>query len=241
MLKNHDSKSLLVILSVLTLISFCTLILALSPAVIPFFDFSTQQTANIGSTIGGITAPVLTIFTSYLLYITLTRQTESNTEQRLKNESDIIFLLINQMDSELDRFYIKQTRGTVVEKYTGLEALNDFARGFRYDYNIEQFGNTQGHSFKVWYEAGQLAVIIDTFNLIEKRIQLSNLNEETRYLFQLKLDSYYAGKLKIPLSSLSEAFELYPHQKDTITEKIQALVAYKGKTEFFASADDHNQ
>ena len=230
-MKNHDSKSLIIIFFVLTLFSICTIILVLSPALFPFFNLSTQQTANIGTTIGGVTAPVLTIFSSYLLYIALTRQTESNLEQRLKNESDMVFLLINQLDNELDRFYIKQTKGAVVEKYTGLEALNDFARGFRYEYDIEQFGVTPGHTFKVWYEAGQIAVIIDTFNLIEKRIQLTNLNAETRSLFQIKLNSYYDGKLNIPLRSLSEAFDLYPHQKDGITERIQALVKNKGKNE----------
>lgn len=208
------------------MLSFGTLMLMILPAMFPFFDLSSQQTANIGSTIGGITAPVLSIFSSYLLYMALTRQTESNIDQRLKNESDIIFLLLNQLDQELANFYLKQKQGNIELKLTGLEALNDFGRGYRYDYNIDQFAD-DGRTFKIWYEAGQIAVIIDTYNLIEKRIEISNLNSETKDLFLLKLDSYYQGKLELPFTSLSEAFDIYPHQKDDFTDKIQKLVHKK--------------
>lgn len=233
MFKHPDNKSLLVILCVLTLISFSVIIIALLPAFDSFFDLTTDKTANIGSTIGGITAPVLTIFSSYLLYSALTRQTESNLEQRLKNESDMIFLLINQLDAELGSFYMKQTRGNVVERLTGLEGLNDFARGYRYENNIDQFESMPGFTFKAWYEAGQIAVIVDTFNLIEQRIALSNLDGEIRNLFQLKLDSYYKGKLIIPFNSLASAFQLYPHQMDYLAQKINDLVERKGRDEYF--------
>lgn len=233
MFKHHDNKSLLVILFILTLISFSVINLVLLPAFSSFFDFSTDRTANIGSTIGGITAPVLTIFSSYLLYMTLTRQTESNSQQRLKNESDMIFLLINQMDAELGSFYMKQTKGTVVERLTGLEGLNDFARGYRFENNIDQFEGMPGFTFKAWYEAGQIAVIVDTFNLIEQRIALSNLDDKTRNLFQLKLDSYYRGKLIIPFNSLASAFLLDPHQMDYLAQKIIDLVERKGRDEYF--------
>lgn len=233
MFKHPVNKSLLVILFILTLISFSVINLVLLPAFSSFFDFTTDRTANIGTTIGGITTPVLTIFSSYLLYMTLTRQTESNLQQRLKNESDMIFLLINQLDAELGSFYMKQTKGTVVERLTGLEGLNDFARGYRFENNIDQFESMTGFTFKAWYEAGQIAVIVDTFNLIEQRIVLSNLDDKTRSLFQLKLDSYFRGTLIIPFNSLASAFQLYPHQMDPVAQKIIDLVESKGRDEYF--------
>ncbi|RYY24625.1 MAG: hypothetical protein EOO04_12790 [Chitinophagaceae bacterium] len=238
MFKHPDNKTLIVIIIFLAMISLCVILILLLPAVDPFFDFSTGRTANVGSTIGGLTAPVLTIFSSYLVYLALIRQTESNNEQRLKNESDMIFLLINQLDAELSGFYVKQTQGNVVHKYTGLEALNDFGRNYRYEFNIEQFASEPGTSFKAWYEAGQIAVIVDTFNLIEQRISLSPLNEETRKLFRFKLDSYYSGKLKIPFSSLAFAFELYPHQLDDLAQKVIDLVERKGKDQLYAPGSD---
>lgn len=239
MFKNPDNKTLIVLMVALTMLSFSVIVILLLPSIDRYFDFSTDRTANIGSTIGGLTAPVLTIFSSYLVYLALIRQTESNNEQRLKNESDMIFLLINQLDAELDGFYVKQTKGTVEQKFTGLEALNDFGRGYRYDYNIDQFEQLPGYTFKAWYEAGQIAVIVDTFNLIEQRINTSPLNEQTRNLFRFKLESYYNGKLKIPFSSLASAFDIYPDQLDEIAQKIIDLVTRNGNAELYASGEEN--
>jgi hypothetical protein len=216
------NKQIIVFSIVIILLCFLSVFIFTLPSFVTQLNLTNK--GNIGDTLGGITAPIIGIVSSILLYLALTKQTESNIEQRLKNESDIIFLLINQLDNELASFYFKYTQGKEQKKYTGLEGLNEFAREYRYEYNIEQFRRDKDFSFKGWYEAGQITMLVDTFNLVAKRIEISNLSKELKDLFAKKLKSYYDCKLRIALSSLSEAFDIYEFQKDDYTERIQALV-----------------
>lgn len=87
------------------LVIFSTAILFFTSTIFTnFLDLTSQAKANIGIVISGITAPIVGIFTSILLYLTLTAQTQSSNDQRLKNESDVIFLLMNQFYSEVQNF-----------------------------------------------------------------------------------------------------------------------------------------
>jgi len=196
------------------------------PTLFEQLNLSLSNRANIGSTIGGITAPIVGLTSSALLYLALSKQTEANEEQRLKNESDIVFSLINQLDNELNGFYYKYERGLETLKFTGLEGLNEFSRNYRYKDNIDSLKDlTLNFSFKNYYESSQIVLLIDSFNLIEKRISLSNLSKDMKHLFEKKLISYYDCKLKTALTALSEAFDKYEHQKDHYTKKIQTFVS----------------
>lgn len=223
-MRNTNRQIIIFTILVILLCFFCVLFFTL-PSFLKRLNLST--TGNIGDTLGGITAPLIGIISSILLYLALTRQTESNNEQRLKNESDIIFLLLNQLDNEVNNFYYKYKENKVEVRLSGQEGLNEFCNSYRYEYNIEQFQNQKDFSFKSWYEAGQIGLIIDTLNLIEKRIDISNLNSELKNLFQQKLISFYNCRLKTPLTSLTETFKTYPFQQDEYTEKIQRLVERK--------------
>jgi len=223
-MKNLDNKALIVLIAALSMICFGSIVLLLLPAFSPYFDFSTQATANVGGTIGGICSPVLGIFSSYLLYLALIRQTQSNSEQQQRNQTDLIFSLLDQLDKELDKFYTTETKGTVDVKLLGLEGLNYFAREFRYDYDLSPSGDEDGDAFSLWYEAGQLAIIVDSFNLIESRIAIMSPESDLKHVLSSKISSYYSGKLRIPLQSLSEAFASNPHINDEITQKITDLV-----------------
>ncbi len=219
-----NNRQIIVFTIIIILLCFIAVIVFTLPSFTEQLNLTTKS--NIGDAIGGITAPVIGVVSSILLYLALTRQTQSNIDQRLKNESDIIFLLINQLDNEIAGFYHKYSQGKEEKKCTGLEGLNDYCRRYRYDYNnIEQFSNNDGFTFKGWYEARQIALIVHSYNLIEKRIEISNLSPAMRNLFSSKLKGYYDCKLSIPLKSLSEAFELYPYQKDDYTSTIQDLVS----------------
>lgn len=223
-MKNLDNKTLIVLIIALCMLCFGSIVLLLLPAFSPYFDFSGQKTANVGGTIGGLTAPVLGIFSSYLLYLALIRQTQSNSEQQQRNQSDLIFSLLSQLDSEIDKFYTRESKGSEEVRVTGLEGLNYFARKFRYDYDLSVSEDEDGDAFSLWYEAGQLAIIVDSFNLIESRIAIMQPTSGLKQVLSTKIASYYSGKLRIPLNSLSEAFEINPHLNDAITQKITALV-----------------
>ena len=78
------------------LLSFMGVIVFTQPALNQQLNVSDK--GNIGSAIGGITAPIIGIGTAVLLYLAFMKQVESNKEQRFKNESDVIFLLLNQLN-----------------------------------------------------------------------------------------------------------------------------------------------
>lgn len=213
-------KQILFFFIVICILSFISVVIF----TLPYFGWlGLNDNANIGSTIGGITAPVIGITSSILLYMALTKQTESNNDQKLKSESDIIFLLINQLDIEVNMFYYKfnQTKGglTTHYKYTGVEGLNEFSREFG-NYDIESFDFT----FKAFYEANLILLIIRSFELIEKRINMSPLSDELKGLFKKKLETYYNYVLHNPLNKLSKTFEEFPKMKDAVTEEIQKFL-----------------
>lgn len=226
---NKSNRLIILLIASLIVGCFASVILLTQPSFSEIFNLSSASKSNIGTVIGGITAPLIGIFSSVLLYLALTRQTDSNKEQQLKNESDIIFLLINQLENELNSFYTKETterpnNGKVEKierKLTGIEGLNDFCRQYRYEFNFEYLDEM---TFKSWYESNQIMLFVDTFNLIQKRISISNLSTDLKSLFKEKLSSFYKCRLKTPLSSLSSAFELNPMQKDDYTLRIQKFV-----------------
>jgi len=200
---------------------FISILLFNFPAFIDSFNLSEEN--GIGSSIGGITAPVIGIISSILLYLALTRQTESNVEQKLKNESDIILMLLNQLENELSNFYHKVKINNVENKYLGFDGFNEFCIRIARDQDYKVF-ERQIKSFKSFYESGQIILIIDSFNLIQKRIEISEISEEMKHLFTAKLNSFYETRLKENLEKLDVIFETHVFFKDDWTEKIKRIV-----------------
>ena len=221
-MKNINRRILLFSI-IIILLCFVSIVIFTLPAFLPQLNLALSTKSNIGSAIGGITAPLIGIISSILLYMALTKQVESNIDQRLKNESDIIFVLINQLDAEISNFYSKITQSGKEIKKTGVEALNDFTMEFRYHYLLKNFGST----FSGFFEANQLLLIVRSYELIEKRIEIASLSKEFKQLFQKKLDALYDCKLKIPLTNISIAVEEHPNMKDDITNEIQLFLKTK--------------
>jgi hypothetical protein len=211
-----------IIVFTLGLIALCFLAVWLFTLPTFFQPFNLTNKSNIGSTIGGITAPVIGIFSAVFLYLALTRQTEANSQQKLKDESDVIFLLLDQLDREIGLFYTTVNKGKEEIRHTGIEGLNKFCFEYRFEWNT--LHKDDNYTFKVFYEAGLILLVIESFLLVEKRIELATLNDDIKNLFKSKANIYYEYLLKIPLSHLSEAFEMYPNQKDETTRKIQDFV-----------------
>lgn len=219
-MKNINRKILLFSI-VMILLCFLSVIIFTLPSFLQQLNLTTK--ANIGSAIGGVTAPLIGIISSILLYMALTKQVESNIDQRVKNESDVIFVLINQLDTEISNFYTKTTQGDKETKKTGVEALNDFTMEFRYHYLL----NTFDFTFTAFFEANQLLLIMRSYQLINKRIEIASLSKDIKALFQKKLDALYDCKLKNPLNNISIAIDEHPNMKDEITNEIQSFLKAK--------------
>lgn len=197
---------------VLIIISVFAVVIFTSPTLLNRFNLT--ETGNIGSTIGGITAPLLGIITTILLYITLNKQIDSITDQRIKNESDMIFLLLNQLDNEYNQFYLNSTSNGVKEKTYGFEALTSYCIA------INKFHNLQ-YSFKEYYTTDQILLIIRSFKLIEKRIDLSLVSKDIKRLFNAKMEIFYSCRLRDPLSKLCQIFNTTEFLTDSATSEIE--------------------
>lgn len=222
-MKNNNRQILLFAVIIILLCFFVVLVFTL-PSFIKQLDLSRDSTSNIGSAIGGLTAPIIGIVSSVLLYLALTRQTESNIDQRLKNESDIIFLLLNQLDQEISSFYYSftQTKGEQKKEfnYTGIQAFHIFVQALNKDFALSNFR----HTFNSFYQAKQILLVLRSFTLIEKRVELSELSSELKEMFLHKLNSVYECRLKESLTMLDEIIDKNPHTKDFSTDEIKSFL-----------------
>jgi len=217
-------KYLLAILGVILLIALSVLFFK---AVAIFSVSDLSKSGNLGSAVSGLTSPAIGLLSIVLLYLALTKQNEANIEQRLKNDGDIIFALINQMDDELHRFYTKPAQTTNVEKdliETGLKGLTHFTREYKFEYTKDLF-ESDGVTFKSFYESHLIILIINSFQLIEKRVEISSFPDEMKKLFQDKLDSYYQCKLRLPLKYLLDGFDKHDQSKQDYPKKIFDFVS----------------
>jgi hypothetical protein len=173
------------------------------------------NTSSIGDTIGGITAPLLGIISSIFLYLTLNKQIDSIKDQKLKNESDIIFLLINQLENEYQQIYINETSQNIKSKLFGHEALTTYTN------SVYKFYNTNDtRKFGDYYIANHILLVIQSFKLIEERIKISPLSHDIKIMFYSKLRIFYNCKLKDPLDKLAELFGRVPSLNDDCTAEI---------------------
>ena len=121
-------KIILLIISLMLLSFFCVWLFT-TPAFWQRLELT--HTSSIGDTIGGITAPFLGIISIVFLYLTLNRQIDSINDQKLKNESDIIFMLLNQLENEYNQIYMNgtttsDTKTSIPTKFNGHEALTKY-------------------------------------------------------------------------------------------------------------------
>lgn len=222
-------KSINLIYFILGIIILCFLSIFLFtlPSFIPHFNIS--NTGSIGDTIGGITAPIIGIFSAILLFLALTKQVESNKEQRFKNESDIFFLLINQVENEISNFYSKYSikRGYGLNDKTefirsyGVEGLDDFT--YRLLHNPIS-GNEI--SFSNYFEANQIMMILTSYKITKLNIDNSLLDNKIKNILSLKLHNIYMYRLKEPLSLILEAVKKKPVLKDHLTEEIESFIEF---------------
>lgn len=223
--KNNDIIKNINLSIILIILLIITCFLALYYLTVPSFleRFNQTSTGNIGSAIGGITAPILGITSLTFLFITLIKQIKSNEKTRLKNESDIIFLLINQFDLEYDKFYFTYSVGTgkdkIDYKFTGYEGINVFVSKYAFEWKRPDF------PWATSFVGKQISLLIKSYSLIDKRIQLSQLDKQLKELFYEKIKSIYVYKLHEELKNiLRKCNEL--NQSDELIIEMQFFVNY---------------
>ena len=200
-------------LFLLTLSFFCVLLFT-SPAI--WDRLNLTNTSSIGDTIGGITAPLLGIISTIFLYLTLNKQIDSINDQKLKNESDVIFMLINQLDSEYNQIYTTETEKEVKYKIYGHEALTKYS-----DLVFKFYNEQDKRKFSDYHFSNELLLVIRSFKLIEQRIAMSNLSDDLKKLFSDKLQTFYLCKLNDSLFKFTDLFKRVAALNDNYTIEIQ--------------------
>ncbi|SDF60117.1 hypothetical protein [Chitinophaga filiformis] len=193
--------------------------------------FNLIEQDKLGTAISGLTAPVIGLISTVLLYLALSKQTESNNEQKFKNESDILFLLINQLDLEINSFRINQSRqdknGNAYEHPDDIGATGiwNFSKSCT-DLNSRGGKLSQKRErFDQQFEASAIVMIIESYALIERRIITANLAADMKELFQSKLRFYYDLKLKEALEMLADAFKRYQLTDELMPKRIIQFVS----------------
>ncbi|QEL01581.1 hypothetical protein FKG96_12440 [Olivibacter sp. LS-1] len=187
---------------ILIIINIIFILIVLSPSIVGIFDFTSKNTSNIATTISGLTSPILTVGSAYLLYLALTKQIESNNEQRRKNDFDMVTLLYNQLNKEYNsiEFRVVQVTDAFTRKETSKVVIEVGDRALKAIYNTYKRTPKQ---FKDISHMAELSSIIATFVLLETAIK--NLRApDTRTLFEEKIRYFYIYKLKVPLQLISE-------------------------------------
>ena len=206
---------------VLIIISLVLIYILTLPAI--WGGFNLTNTSSIGETIGGITSPLLGIISVIFLYLTLNKQIDSSNDQKIKNESDIIFMLFNQLDKEYNQIYLYSNKGDERTRKIGHEAITDYCN------SVFKFYSAKNKKWSKYYIADSIILVVRSFQLIEKRIELSPLEEELKKMFRNKLNTFYLCKLKDPLFKLTDLFKREESLKDEYTEEINEFYESQNK------------
>jgi hypothetical protein len=213
-MKNVIIKTILLTIVMITVSLLLIYILTL-PAIWSEFDLS--NSSNIGGTIGGITSPLLGIISVVFLYLTLNKQIDNTNDQKLKNESDIIFMLFNQLNNEYNQIYLYTNNKNERIKKTGHEALTEYCN------SVFKFYNAKGKNWSKYYNSDNIILVIRSYKLIEKRIELSSLENELKLMFKNKLNTFFMCKLQDPLYKLTELFKREKSLQDEYTEEVNSF------------------
>lgn len=160
------------------------------PAMSKVFDFTTNAQTNITTVITNLATPILAVASAVLLYLALSRQTESNIFHVEKNDIDLFFTLYNQLNAEYSNMTVKVsgTRGTerYLEIYHGHQALIESLPLIR----------SKAHNFAILFETDKFMSIISTFKITEEVLNSLNIQPALKSKFHKKLGAFYQYKLR---------------------------------------------
>lgn len=174
--------------------------LVLLPSKIDAFDFTGNSIANIGTAISGLSTPILMLFSSYLLYLALTKQTEANENQKLKNDVDFVLMLFVQLENEYQnlKYIVRGTRSSkeVPERF---ETIHD---GYDAVYALGHFFYTNPNRFSVDSNTDKIKAIVNSYLLVSRMVENVNTESGVKQILVDKIESFYLIKLRDPLRIL---------------------------------------
>jgi hypothetical protein len=204
---NPSSKNLLLLLAGTILLLFLAVFVFTRPAILSSFDISDK--GEIGDVIGGITAPVVGLLGSFLVYLSFYQQLQANKLQReaISNEAKRAQNL-KEFSSLLDLYKsIKDDFNSLVY----ISALTDNANPpigrtaiFQLAENIDVYGNrptilSEQHIIRDYL------YLLGLVDLLFERIHNSTIEERDKELTTSLVLYLFYSKLRVPNQKLSMA------------------------------------
>lgn len=194
-------SSLLFKSSIIALICFLLVfilsLLVFNESFHPVLDYNDDVKVKISTTINALTTPVISLISVILLYITLSKQIESNYFQKKAKNLDLILVMYNQLQVDYDHFsYTKRgNKGPLPyeNKFNGFDALYENLASFRKE--PEKFGPS--------YQSDKIIRLVHTFTLTESLIQTMDLEKEAKNLLNQNIESFYKTSFKPVFLSLA--------------------------------------
>ncbi|MDJ1500678.1 hypothetical protein [Xanthocytophaga agilis] len=215
------------------LLSFITPVILIQPSISKIFDFS--QTGQIGDTIGGITAPIINLIGSILVYLSFREQLKANNLQRKALANEIkqnrdreVFNLLNILFHEVtvdiaSMSYVQKIyeNGILIEEniVTGEKAVEILANDLKYNINQKNGRTRFDLNENIIPLLKNLTSTIEFF-LIE--LNNSQLSLKYKIFFYKRFFRYFESKLASHFSKIIKYSENY-EQLSILQHKLRLI------------------
>lgn len=201
-----DYKLFFKITIIIFFLSIVAILIFKIPAIIPVFNLSESESANIGTALSGILSPILNTITIYFIWQTYSAQAKNNQEQQGKNEQDLVLVLIDQMTNEYNNLSILSTT-----KMNGKEVssrVHEAGGAFiKFSRTIAaQEADKSYEYFRNQMVGDSILYIINSFEIITDRIAQSSIDKENKSVLMRKMQLFFDLKIDAPLKILVEKF-----------------------------------
>lgn len=211
---------------------------------------SFTETGQIGDTIGGLTAPVVGLVSSILVYLALLSQVEANAivqgqinDQREAGEKqknfDSLIEIYRQIKDDLDTFNVvrneaignfrKRMIGTIAPvyvTYSGIPAIGDVLK----DTAISHCSSVNGESdFAPPSELGSLVDIAQVFEILTMKIRTASLLEMDKETLKALVGHLYKSRIERSIPSTCprcyQLHDVFPEDLNKILENLHQNIS----------------
>lgn len=161
-----------------------------------FTSWNLAETGQIGDTIGGITAPIINVVGSLLIFISFLEQNKANKIQSEQNSFNLLHELFKDLKSELSNLSFSTRKVSENFIYTGSKAQSVFIEIL--ESRIDNSDFPKNSFFKEYlFLTGNVAIFIDIVN------ESSASEKEKTYILRL-FHFLYLAKIKTNLLKIIE-------------------------------------
>ena len=179
------------------------------PCFLKLFNYST--TGQIGDTIGGITAPILNLVGSILVFFALKAQIDANKliqdqfDEQKKSDIDrkkILYISeqVNLIKQDIKEFSFSYKKETFKYNYEGSDAIYEFLSSI-------QRGGSHDKTHEEFIQANpKISELISLLGIINNAIQVisnSDISDFDKDYFYSLINYHYSSKVQQPLNTFS--------------------------------------